>query len=242
MKLSIIIPAYNEINTIGEIIRRVKSVEFNKEIIVVDDASVDGTRDMLRKLNEKNIKVLFNEVNKGKGYAIRKALGEVSGDIVIIQDADLEYYPDEYGILIEKISQGKADVVFGTRFMGSHRAFLFNHYLGNKVLNLIANVLLNAYVTDLMSCYKVFKTDVIKSLTLKADRFGIEPEITAEVFKRKYRVYEVPISYDGRTYEEGKKIKWADFFVCVYWLIRAVARRSNTARDLRRKNSKEKSK
>lgn len=219
-------PVFNEINTIREIIELVQKEEHNKEIIIIDDGSTDGTRDLLQGLNNENIKIIFNDKNRGKGYCVREGIKHIAGDIVIIQDADLEYYPDEYSLLIEKIKQNKADVVFGTRFMGAHRAFYFHHYVGNHILNLVANLLLNSYITDLMTCYKAFKADVIKSLNLKADRFGIEPEITAEVFKRGYRVYEIPISYDGRTYEEGKKIRWTDFFQCVYWLLRGALRRA----------------
>lgn len=231
MKISIIIPVYNEINTILTVIERVKKTEFNKEIIIVDDGSSDGTRDLLRRLKEKDIRVLFNDRNRGKGFAIRTALKYITGDIVIIQDADLEYYPDEYGILIEKIIQGKADVVYGTRFLGAHRVFYFYHYLGNLFLNLIANIILNTNLTDLMVGYKAFRTSVLKKLTLEANRFGIETEITAEIFKRRYRVYEVPISYDGRTYEEGKKIKWTDFFNCLYWLLKPIFRGIDVGED-----------
>jgi len=223
-KLSIIMPVYNEINTIEKIIKLVKEEPHDKEIIIVDDNSTDGTIEFLKKIDDPTIKVIFNETNKGKGFCLRRAIDAASGDITIIQDADLEYYPDEYGILVEKIEQGKADAVFGTRFMGAHRAFYFHHFVGNQILNFIANILLNAYLTDLMTCYKAFKTDVVKKLTLRANRFGIEPEITAELFRRRYRVYEVPISYDGRSYEDGKKIRWSDFFSCVFWLIRACLR------------------
>ncbi|MFC1599198.1 glycosyltransferase family 2 protein [Candidatus Omnitrophota bacterium] len=226
IKLSIIIPVFNEISTIKQILQLVQEEEHKKEIIIVDDCSTDGTRDILRNIKDENIRIFYNEKNRGKGYCIREAIKHITGDITIIQDADLEYYPDEYSLLVEKIVHGKADVVFGTRFMGAHRAFYFHHYAGNHILNLIANVLLNAYITDLMTCYKAFRIDAIKSLTLEANRFGIEPEITAEVFKRRYRVYEVPISYDGRTYSEGKKIKWTDFFKCVYWLLRALLRKT----------------
>jgi len=224
IKLSIIIPVYNEKNTVLELIRLVKEEKHAKEIIIVDDASTDGTKDLLNNLNDRHLKVVFNKKNRGKGYCLRQGIKHVSGDIVIIQDADLEYYPDEYGILIAKIIEGKADVVYGSRFLGAHRVFHFYHHLGNLVLNLIANVLLDTDLTDLMTCYKAFKSDCIKSLRLRANRFGIETEITAEVFKRRYKVYEVPISYNGRGYEEGKKIKWTDFFVCLYWLLRASLR------------------
>lgn len=224
MKLSIVIPVYNEINTILEVIKRVKNEKHEKEIIIVDDGSTDGTTELLQNIQDKNIKVIFNKTNRGKGYALRTAFRHVSGDITIIQDADLEYYPDEYGVLIKRIVEGKADVVYGTRFLGAHRVFHFYHFLGNQILNLIANVILDTNLTDLMTGFKAFKTKVIKQLVLKANRFGIEAEITAEVFKRGFRVYEVPISYEGRGYEEGKKIKWTDFFSCLYWLLKSYLR------------------
>lgn len=225
MKLSIVIPVYNEEKTFLELLAKVKKEKHEKEIIIVDDFSTDGTRDILKKLEyQENISVFYQDKNQGKGAAIREGFKHVSGDIVLIQDADLEYYPDEYEQLIKPIVDGKAEVVFGTRFMGAHRCFMFHHFLGNQVLNFISNVMLNAYVTDLMTCYKAFTRETLQSLTLKANRFGIEPEITVEVFKRGYRVYEVPISYDGRSYGEGKKIVWTDFFKCCYWLVRASLR------------------
>ncbi|MEM7816822.1 MAG: glycosyltransferase family 2 protein, partial [Candidatus Aenigmatarchaeota archaeon] len=223
IKLSIIIPVYNEINTILELIRLVKEEPHKKEIIIVDDASTDGTREILSQIKEPDIKILFNQKNRGKGYCIREAIQYISGDIAIIQDADLEYYPNEYSILIEKIIDGKADVVYGSRFLGgSRRVFYFWHYLGNKFLNFIVNVFLDATFTDLMTCYKAFRSDVLKSLKLASNRFGIEVELTVEIFKRRYRIYEVAISYDGRGYDEGKKIKWTDFFSCLYWLFRSL--------------------
>lgn len=224
VKLSVIIPVYNELNTILEVIKRVQSERHEKEIIIVDDGSGDGSADLLRQVKQDNIKIIFNDTNRGKGYALRTAIKYVTGDIVIIQDADLEYYPDEYGFLIKKIIENKADVVYGSRFLGAHRVFYFYHYLGNRTINLIANFLLDTNLTDLMTGYKAFKASVLKKLVLQADRFGIETEITAEIFKRRLRVYEVPISYEGRDYEEGKKIKWTDFFSCVYWLIRTWLR------------------
>lgn len=231
IKLSIIIPVYNEVNTVLEMLRLVQEEKHKKEIIIIDDGSRDGTKELLQRVKGQDIKVLFNESNKGKGYSIRRAIEYVTGDIVIIQDADLEYYPDEYSILIEKIIEGKADVVYGSRFLGAHRVFNFYHYLGNLTLNLIANIILDTNLTDLMTCFKAFKKSVIKKIKLNADRFGIEPEITVEVFKRRYRVYEVPISYNGRTYEEGKKIKWTDFFSCLYWLLRSITRGIDIAED-----------
>jgi glycosyltransferase involved in cell wall biosynthesis len=222
IKLSIVIPVYNEINTILEVIQRVKNERHSKEIIIVDDASTDGTKELLSQIDEQDIKVIFKDANEGKGAALREGFKYITGDIVIIQDADLEYYPDEYQVLIEKIVKNKADVVFGTRFLGVHRVFYFYHYLGNKLINLAANILLNTNLTDMMTGYKAFKASVLKQLVLKANGFGIEAEITAQVFKRRLRVYEVPISYEGRSYEEGKKIKWTDFFLSLYWLIKAA--------------------
>lgn len=220
MKLSIVIPVYNEINTILEVLRRVKAVPLDKEIIIVDDGSVDGTREVLKEVKEENVKVIFNERNWGKGFSIRRGFEHVSGDIVIIQDADLEYYPDEYPALIQKIIEGKADVVYGTRFLGPHRAFHFYHYLGNALLNFIANILYDTNLSDMMTCYKALKSNVLKKLKLRANGFGIEAEITAQVLRRKLRVYEVPISYNGRDYDEGKKITWKDFFRSLYWLLK----------------------
>ena len=222
-RLTVVIPVYNEEKTVSEIIRQVQAEAHAKQIIVVNDGSTDNTEAALRPLA--GIEIISYMPNQGKGYAIRQAFKKATGDIVIIQDADLEYYPDEYGLLIEKIVQGKADVVYGTRFVGSHRVFYFYHFMGNFVLNMLANIILNTTLSDLMTGAKAFRTPVIQSLTLRANRFGIEAEITAEVFKRKYRVYEVPVSYSGRTYEEGKKITWMDFFKCLAWLIRASMRR-----------------
>ncbi len=224
-RLTVIIPVYNEEKTVAEIIRQVKAEVHQKQIIVVNDGSTDNTEAVLRQFGDGELDIISYQANRGKGYAIRQALQKATGDIVVIQDADLEYYPDEYGILIEKISQGKADVVYGTRFVGSHRVFYFYHFLGNFILNMIANVILNTTLSDLMTGAKAFRTPVIKSLKLRANRFGIEAEITAEIFRRKYRVYEVPVSYSGRTYEEGKKIIWVDFFRCLAWLIRASMRK-----------------
>jgi len=219
MKLSVVIPVYNEVNTIEEIIKRVKEVPLEKEIIIVDDASCDGTREILRKISADNIKKIFHDKNQGKGAAIRSAVAQVSGDIVVIQDADLEYYPDEYPHLVNLIVKGRADVVYGSRFIGTHRCFLFSHYVGNLVVNFIANILYDTMLTDFMTCYKAFRKDVIKKIDITSNRFGFEAEITGEVFRRGLRVYETPISYSGRNYTEGKKIKWTDFFVVVWWLV-----------------------
>jgi len=221
MKLSIIIPVYNEIATIEEIVKRVEAVDvgFTKEIIIIDDASTDGTADVIRKLTGANIKKIFSERNQGKGAAIRSGLKELTGDIVIIQDADLEYYPDEYPQLIKPILDKKADVVFGSRFIGAHRCFLFSHYLGNKIINFVANVLYNTTLSDFMTCYKAFNTGVLKDIVIKSERFGFEAEITGILFKLGLRIYEVPIAYSGRDYSDGKKIRWTDFFVVLWWLL-----------------------
>ncbi|MDD5069832.1 MAG: glycosyltransferase family 2 protein [Candidatus Omnitrophica bacterium] len=218
--LSVIVPAYNERGTIESLINEVQKVELEKEIIIIDDASSDGTRQLIEKLKGPNIKKIYHEKNQGKGAAIRSALEFIEGEFVIIQDADLEYHPDEYSQLIEPIVKGRADVVFGSRFIGPHRCFLFYHYLGNKVVNLIANLLYNTMLSDFMTCYKVFRSSLIKDIEITANRFGFEAQITGEVFSRNQRVYEVPVSYSGRNYSEGKKIKWTDFFVTVYWLIK----------------------
>ena len=233
MKLSIVIPVFNEEHTFLELLRWVREEKHEKEIIIVDDCSTDGTREILKDLEGKpGIKVFYHEKNRGKGAAIREGFKHVTGDIVIIQDADLEYYPDEYAQLVKPIVDGKADVVYGSRFLGAHRAHLFWHRQGNRVINMITNFMLNTCLTDMMTCYKAFRIDVLRSLELHADRFGIEPEITAEVFRRGYKVYEVPISYNARDYEEGKKIKWYDFFRCLYWLIRGSTRADDTGRDV----------
>lgn len=223
-KLSIIIPVYNEINTVLEVVRRVQNEPHKKEIIIVDDGSNDGTAELLRQIKDANIKLLLHDTNRGKGHAIRTAIQYITGDIVIIQDADLEYYSDEYINLIRPILADKADVVYGSRFLGTHRVFYFYHYLGNLIVNLFANFLLDANLSDIMTGYKAFNSSIFKKLTLRAAGFAFEVEVTAEVFKRGYRVYETPISYEGRNYEDGKKIKWLDFFVCLYWLIKVSLR------------------
>ena len=220
MKLSVIIPVYNEVHTIAEIVKRVKEVPLEKEIIIVDDASTDGTREIVERLEGRDIEKVFHSRNQGKGAAIRSAFSLIKGDIVVIQDADLEYYPDEYPQLIKPILKGRADVVFGSRFIGAHRCFLFRHYLGNKIVNLIANILYDTMLSDFMTGYKAFRVDTIRDINITSNRFGFEAEITGEVFKRRLRVYEIPISYSGRNYSEGKKIKWTDFFVVIWWLLR----------------------
>jgi glycosyltransferase involved in cell wall biosynthesis len=219
--LSVVMPVFNERATIREIVGRVLSVPLRLELIVVDDASTDGTRDMLRELQaERGFKLLLQDRNQGKGAALRRGFAEVTGDIVVIQDADLEYSPEEFPGLIELICEGRADVVYGSRFLGRHRVFLFTHYAGNKLLTLITNVLYNTILSDMETCYKAMRTEVIRSFSLQSNGFGIEPELTAKIFKRKYRVYEVPITYDGRGYEEGKKITWRDGVVALWVLLK----------------------
>jgi glycosyltransferase involved in cell wall biosynthesis len=219
--LSVVMPVYNERRTIEEIIRRVMSVPIRLELIVVDDCSTDGTRELLAGLQARHgFKLLLQPRNGGKGSALRRGFQDVTGDLVVIQDADLEYSPEEYPDLIELICQGRADVVYGSRFIGRHRVFLFTHYAGNRLLTLITNVLYNTMLTDMETCYKVMRTEVLRSMTLESNGFGIEPEMTAKIFKRGYRVYEVPITYDGRGYDEGKKITWRDGLVALWVLLK----------------------
>jgi glycosyltransferase involved in cell wall biosynthesis len=219
--LSVVMPCYNERDTIEEIIGRVFAVPIRTELIVVDDGSTDGTRDILARLAEqRRFKLILQAQNSGKGAALRRGFQEVSGDLVVIQDADLEYSPEEFPQLIELICEGRADVVYGSRFLGRHRVFLFTHYAGNRFLTLVTNILYNTMLTDMETCYKVMRAEVLKSMTLESAGFGIEPELTAKIFKRHYRVYEVPITYDGRGYEEGKKITWRDGFVALWVLLK----------------------
>jgi glycosyltransferase involved in cell wall biosynthesis len=219
--LSVVMPAFNEADTIEEIIGRVLAVPLRIQLVVVDDCSTDGTRETLERLQrERGFTLLLQPRNMGKGAALRRGFEAVRGDLVAIQDADLEYSPEEFPMLIELISQGRADVVYGSRFLGRHRVFLFSHYLGNRFLTLLTNVLYNTMLTDMETCYKVMRTDVLRSMTLRSNGFGIEPELTAKIFKRGYRVYEVPITYDGRGYDEGKKIGWRDGVVALWALLR----------------------
>jgi len=219
--LSVIMPVYNEEGTIEEIVSRVLAVPLPIELIVVDDGSTDKTRALLSKLAEgRQFKVLLQDENRGKGAAVRKGFAEASGDIFIIQDADLEYSPEEYPELIELIVRGKADAVYGSRFLGRHRAFLFTHYLGNRFLTLVTNVLYNTILTDMETCFKAIRADRVRQMTLRSNRFGIEPEITAKLFKMGCRVYEVPITYEGRGYEEGKKISWKDGLEALWVLLK----------------------
>jgi glycosyltransferase involved in cell wall biosynthesis len=219
--LSVVMPVFNERATIDEIVRRVLAVKLRLELIVVDDASTDGTGEMLAELRQElGFTLLRQPRNGGKGAALRRGFQAVTGDIVVIQDADLEYSPEEFPELIELIVKGRADVVFGSRFLGRHRVFLLTHYFGNRMLTFIANVLYNTMLSDMETCYKVMRVDVLRSMTLDSNGFGIEPEITAKVFKRGYRVYEIPITYDGRSYDEGKKITWRDGIVALWVLLK----------------------
>ncbi len=219
--LSVVMPVFNESETIEEIVRRVLAVPVRIQLIVVDDGSSDGTRDILPSLErELGFTLVLQPRNQGKGAALRRGFDEVRGDIVVIQDADLEYSPEEFPSLIELIAEGRADVVYGSRFLGRHRVFLFTHYLGNRLLTLVTNVLYNTMLTDMETCYKVMRTEVLRSMSLHSDGFGIEPELTAKIFKRGYRVYELPITYDGRGYDEGKKITWRDGLVALWVLVK----------------------
>lgn len=218
--LSVIIPAYNEVRTIEEILRRVLAVDVPKEIVVVDDGSTDGTREFLSKLNDPKIRVFFQEKNRGKGAAVRRGIQEATGDVVVIQDADLEYVPREYHRLLEPILDGRADVVFGTRFRGSTvRVHMFWHSVANRFLTLLSNMFTNLTLTDMEVCYKMFRSEIIKNIKLRSNRFGFEPEVTAKVARMKCRIYETPISYYGRDYREGKKIGWKDAVKAVVAII-----------------------
>ena len=238
MRLSVLIPAYNEINTIKDILRKVQNVEIEKEIIIVDDYSSDGTREFLKDLEQNRglippdkdhsevkidiLRVVFHDNNRGKGAAINSGLQHIDGDVMIIQDADLEYEPEEYHKLLAPILNGHADVVYGSRFMGGspHRILFFWHSIGNKFLTFISNIFTNLNLTDMETCYKMIKREIIDQITIKERGFGIEPEITAKIAKLGARVYEVGISYYGRTFEEGKKITWRDGIRTVYCIFR----------------------
>jgi glycosyltransferase involved in cell wall biosynthesis len=232
--LSVVIPVYNERNTIHEILRQVRAVPIKKQIILVDDCSKDGTREILQQLRDESpdLTVVFHDVNQGKGAALRTGFQHATGQIVIVQDADLEYDPSQYTQLIQPIIEGKADVVYGSRFIGeTHRVLYFWHSLANKFLTLLSNIFTNLNLTDMEVCYKVFRREVIQGITLKSDRFGFEPEVTAKVARfqmppldgrpaRKCRVYEMPVSYNGRDYREGKKIGWKDGVQALYCILR----------------------
>ena len=231
MKLSVLIPVYNEERTLEEVVRRVRSIELAKEIILVDDGSKDRSREILTQLQQQSerapdplneIRVFSQPNNQGKGAAIKVALNHARGDVIIIQDADLEYDPQDYPALLEPIERGLADVVYGTRFAGggAHRVLFFWHSLGNRMLTLVANMLTNLNLSDMEVGYKMFRAEVLKSIKLESKRFGFEPEVTLKLAKKGYRFYEVPISYHGRTYQEGKKITWKDGFSALYYMLR----------------------
>ncbi len=225
MKLSIVVPVYNEKDTIESIISRILDADvynLEKEIIVVDDFSTDGTRDILEKYRNDAVKVFYHDKNKGKGAALKTGFGKVTGDFVIIQDADLEYDPEDYEKLLKPFIDGKADVVYGSRFMGGepHRVIYFWHYLGNKFLTMFSNMFTNLNLTDMETCYKLFRKGVLDRITIEEDRFGFEPEITAKISMLEIRIYEVGISYSGRSYAEGKKIGYKDGFRTLYVIIK----------------------
>jgi len=224
MKLSIIMPCYDEINTIETIVESVKGIPYqSKEIIIVDDCSTDGTREKLKDKIESLVeKVIYHDLNQGKGAALRSGIKAATGDIIIVQDTDLEYDPNEIPMVIQPILDGKADVVFGSRFMGGrpHRVVYFWHMVGNKILTTISNMFTNINLTDMEACYKAFKRDILQSIEIEENRFGFEPEIIVKVAKKKVRIYEVGISYYGRTYAEGKKINWKDGFRAIYCILR----------------------
>ena len=219
--LSVVMPVYNERETVEEIIRRVLAVQVRTQLIVVDDGSKDGTREILAGLQrELGFELVLQARNQGKGAALRRGFQEIRGELVVIQDADLEYSPEEYPQLIELICQGRADVVYGSRFLGRHRVFMFSHYLGNRVVTLLTNILYNTMLTDMETCYKVMRTEIVRGMSLQSNGFGIEPEMTAKIFKGRHRVYEIPITYDGRGYDEGKKITWRDGIVALWVLLK----------------------
>ncbi|MCI0642153.1 MAG: glycosyltransferase family 2 protein [Gemmataceae bacterium] len=222
-KISVVIPVYNEVQWIRELVRRVEAVPIPKEIILIDDCSTDGTRDILRQLELRGHIVLYQETNQGKGAALRAGFARASGDVIVVQDADLEYDPAEYPRLIQPIVENRADVVYGSRFIGeSHRVLYFWHYVANKALTMLSNMFTNLNLTDMETCYKVFRREVLQGVKLKSDRFGFEPEITAKIAKRRpsWRIYEIPVSYSGRTYEEGKKIGLKDAFQAFFCILR----------------------
>jgi len=219
-KVSVVMPVYNERDTIEEILRRVEATGLVHEIIVVDDLSTDGTRELLAKIDREPIRVLLHDSNLGKGRALRTGFEAVTGDIVLVQDADLEYSPADYPVLLQPIVDGDADVVVGSRFLGgTHRVLYFWHYVANRGLTMLSNVLTNVNLTDMECCYKVLRTEVLRQLDLRSDRFGIEPEIVARVAQLGCRIYEVPVSYHGRDYEHGKKITWRDGVAALWHIL-----------------------
>jgi glycosyltransferase involved in cell wall biosynthesis len=223
MKLSIVMPVYNERNTIKEILRRVKQVDLGdieREIVIVDDGSTDGTRDILAMEEDSVTRVIYHPGNRGKGAAVRSGFEAATGDLIIIQDADLEYDPDDYPRLLDPVVKGKAQVVFGSRFTGPRKNMLFWHYLGNRFLALLTNVLYNTTLSDMETCYKLFTRQALEGIELRSNHFDIEPELTAKILKKKIRIFEVPISYAGREMEEGKKITWRDGMPALWTLVK----------------------
>jgi len=224
MKLSIVIPIYNEKATLEEIFSLVEATPHNKEIIAVDDASTDGSREILARLAQQyeNVKAFYHQRNQGKGAALRTGFAQVTGDVVIIQDADLEYRPADYPSLLEPIEQDMADVVYGSRLVGGrpHRVLFFWHYMGNRVMTTLSNIFTNLNLSDMEVGYKVFRAEVLQGIQIKCNRFGVEPELTAKIAKKRWRIYEVPIQYHGRDYSEGKKITWRDGIAAIYHIIR----------------------
>jgi glycosyltransferase involved in cell wall biosynthesis len=223
-KLSIVIPVFNERNTVVEIVRRVRQVELpgdlDRELIIVDDGSTDGTREVLDQLRDSTVRIIKNPSNRGKGHALRTGFAAASGDLVIVQDADLEYDPEDFPRLINPVLRGKARVVYGSRFTGERRNMLFLHWVGNRFLSLLTNVLYNSTLSDMETCYKLFDRELLNTLTLVSDSFEIEAEVTAKLLKRRVRIYEVPISYAGREFDEGKKITWRDGITALWTLLK----------------------
>jgi glycosyltransferase involved in cell wall biosynthesis len=223
-KLSVIVPVLNERNTVAEIVRSMRAVELpaglDREIIVVDDGSTDGSVDVLQQLHDSTVRVVTHGANRGKGAAVRTGFAHSTGDLILIQDADLEYDPEDWPKLLAPVLRGKATVVYGSRFTGERRNMLFLHWVGNRFLSLVTNVLYNTTLSDMETCYKLIARSVLESLELRADRFDIEPEITAKILKRRIRIYEVPISYAGREFHEGKKIAWHDGFAALWMLLK----------------------
>ena len=222
--LSVIVPVYNEVETVEIILRRVASVSVKKEILVVDDGSVDGTREILQRLERSgdllSLRCFYHETNQGKGAAIRTALSHAQGDVIVIQDADLEYHPEDFPLGLRLIEGGWADAVYGSRFLGPHRVFLFKHYMANKFLTLLTNILYNTTLTDMETGFKMIRSDVLRSLDIRSFTFDFEVEVTAKLFRYGYRVYEIPITYTGRTYSEGKKITWKDGVRALWALVK----------------------
>lgn len=221
MKISVLVPVYNEEKTIAQILKKVKAVDLEKEIIVVDDGSTDSTRQILLSLKDPEIRIFYHDKNKGKGAALSTAVKEATGDIILFQDADLEYDPREYKALTEPIINGMADVVYGSRLIGGkpQRVYMFWHKVGNSLLSLLTNILFNTTLSDMETGYKVFRREIFEKIKIKSKRFSVEPEITAKVCKKKFRIYEMPISYYGRTYAEGKKITWRQGISAIFTLL-----------------------